>query len=77
METVRANYLISVDGLQGILGDPDLRLFETAANLEPKGPGMERELGRVAFDRGHIPGAQFLDLADYRTRLHPAGPGCT
>ena len=64
METVRANYLISVDGLQGILGDPDLRLFETAANLEPKGPGMERELGRVAFDRGHIPGAQFLDLAD-------------
>ena len=62
-ELDRNDYLISVDDLERILGDPDLRLFETAANLEPKGPDMERELGRVAFDRGHIPGAQFLDLA--------------
>ena len=62
-ELNRSDYLISVDDLERILGDPDLRLFETAANLEPKGPDMERELGRVAFDRGHIPGAQFLDLA--------------
>ena len=62
-ELDRSDYLISADELERILGDPDLRLFETAANLEPKGPGMERELGRVAFDRGHIPGAQFLDLA--------------
>ena len=63
MDSVRDDYLISADDLERALGDPDLRLFETAANLEPKGPGMERELGRVAFDRGHIPGAQFLDLA--------------
>ncbi len=63
MESVLSDYLISVDELERALGDPDLRVFETAANLEPRGPGMERELGRVAFDRGHIPGAQFLDLA--------------
>ena len=63
MESVLSDYLISVDDLERALGDPDLRLFETAANLEPKGPGMERELGWIAFDRGHIPGAQFLDLA--------------
>ena len=63
MDSVRSDYLISVDDLERALGDADLRVFETAANLEPKGPGMERELGRVAFDRGHIPGAQFLDLA--------------
>ena len=62
-ELDRNDYLISVDDLERMLGDSDLRLFETAANLEPKRPGMERELGRVAFDRGHIPGAQFLDLA--------------
>ena len=63
MESVLSDYLISVDDLEMALGDPDLRVFETAANLEPRGPGMERELGRVAYDRGHIPGAQFLDLA--------------
>ena len=64
MELVRNDYLISADDLERVLSDPDLRVFETAANLEPKGPGMERELGRVAFDRAHIPGAQFLDLAE-------------
>lgn len=63
MELVRNDYLISADDLERVLSDPDLRVFETAANLEPRGPGMERELGRVAYDRGHIPGAQFLDLA--------------
>ncbi|MCY3821645.1 MAG: sulfurtransferase [Gammaproteobacteria bacterium] len=63
MGSVTSDYLVSADDLDRALGDPDLRLFETAANLEPKGPGMERELGRVAFDRRHIPGAQFLDLA--------------
>ena len=64
MELVRNDYLISADDLERALGDSDLRVFETAANLEPKGPGMERELGRVAYDREHIPGAQFLDLAE-------------
>ena len=59
----RNDYLISADDLERVLSDPDLRVFETAANLEPGGPGMERELGRVAYDRAHIPGAQFLDLA--------------
>ena len=64
MELVRNDYLISADDLERVLPDPDLRVFETAANLEPKGPGMERELGHVAYDRAHIPGAQFLDLAE-------------
>lgn len=63
MELVRNDYLISADDLERVFSDPDLRVFETAANLEPRGPGMERELGRVAYDRAHIPGAQFLDLA--------------
>ena len=63
MKLVRNDYLISADELERVLSDPDLRVFETAANLEPRGPGMERELGRVAYDRAHIPGAQFLDLA--------------
>jgi len=62
MGSVTSEYLVSADDLDRTLGDPDLRVFETAANLEPKGPGMERELGRVAFDRGHIPGAQFLEF---------------
>ena len=63
MELVRNDYLISADDLERVLGDSDLRVLETAVNLEPRGQGMERELGRVAFDRAHIPGAQFLDQA--------------
>jgi thiosulfate/3-mercaptopyruvate sulfurtransferase len=58
--------LITTAELAGILGRPDLRLFDCTTYLEyqPEGSGVPYIAvpGRHTFEAGHIPGADFLDL---------------
>ena len=70
--------LISTAELAGILGQPDLRLFDCTTYLEyqPAGSGIPYIAvpGRHTFEAGHIPGADFLDLqgefSEQNTELH-------
>src|ERR1700731_715069 len=70
--------VISIAELAGILGQPDLRLFDCTTYLEyqPAGSGIPYVAvpGRHTFEAAHIPGADFLDLqgefSDQSTELH-------
>ena len=58
--------LISTQELAGLLGQPDLRVFDctTYLDYQPEGspvPYIARP-GTQSFQEGHIPGADFLDL---------------
>ena len=58
--------LISTEDLARRLGAPGLRLFDCTTYLRPRTdgqPGYISESGRANYDKGHIPGAAFLDLA--------------
>lgn len=52
--------LISTEQLQAALDEPDLRVVDATAFL----PDTGRD-ARAEFDAGHIPGAVFLDLAEF------------
>jgi thiosulfate/3-mercaptopyruvate sulfurtransferase len=58
--------LITTAELAGILGKPELRLFDCTTYLEyqPEGSPIPYIAvpGRQTFEAGHIPGADFLDL---------------
>ncbi|MCU0758405.1 MAG: sulfurtransferase [Steroidobacteraceae bacterium] len=55
--------LVDTAGLQRILGDPGLRIFDTTVHLTPRpGGGYAIEGGRAQYDAGHIPGAGFIDV---------------
>jgi thiosulfate/3-mercaptopyruvate sulfurtransferase len=56
--------LISTEELARRLGAPGLRLFDVTMYLRPRtdAPGYISESGRANYDKGHIPGAAFLDL---------------
>ncbi|MEH2521303.1 thiosulfate/3-mercaptopyruvate sulfurtransferase [Bradyrhizobium sp. AZCC 1610] len=60
------NGLISTAELADILGQADLRLFDCTTYLEPAPEGAGQPYltvpGRLTFEAGHIPGADFLDL---------------
>src|SRR6266404_3626732 len=70
--------LISTAELAGILGKPELRLFDCTTYLEyqPEGSPIPYVAvpGRHTFEAAHIPGADFLDLqgefSDPNTKLH-------
>jgi thiosulfate/3-mercaptopyruvate sulfurtransferase len=70
--------LISTAELAGILGQPELRVFDCTTTLEyqPEGSPIPYIAvpGRHTFEAGHIPGADFLDLqgefSDQATTLH-------
>jgi thiosulfate/3-mercaptopyruvate sulfurtransferase len=72
------NGLITTAELAGILGKPELRLFDCTTYLEyqPEGSGIPYIAvpGKHTFEAGHIPGADFLDLqgefSDPNTKLH-------
>ena len=55
--------LISTDDLARRLDAPGLRLFDCTTYLRPRPEGgYNVESGRANYDKGHIPGAAFLDL---------------
>ena len=58
--------VISTDELARRLGAPAVRVFDCTTYLQPRTdgqPGYISESGRANYDKGHIPGAAFLDLA--------------
>lgn len=77
------NELITTAELAGILGQPNLRLFDCTTYLEPAPAGVDDPYiavpGKHTFEAGHIPGADFLDLqgefSDAGTRLRFMMPG--
>ena len=63
---VHSAALISTDELARRLGAPAVRVFDCTTYLRPRTdgqPGYVSESGRANYDKGHIPGAAFLDLA--------------
>jgi len=57
--------LTDVEALAAVLDDPALRLFDATVNLirPPEGGPYTVQSGRAEYERGHIPGAGFADLA--------------
>jgi len=57
------HFLVETDWLEAHLGDPDLRVLDsTIAMSRQPGGGWQSSSGREGFAKGHIPGAQFVDL---------------
>jgi thiosulfate/3-mercaptopyruvate sulfurtransferase len=55
--------LISTEELAHRMGAPGLRIFDCTTYLRPRPEGgYNAESGRANYDKGHIPGAGFLDL---------------
>jgi thiosulfate/3-mercaptopyruvate sulfurtransferase len=65
--------LISTEDLARQMGAPALRVFDCTTYLRPRPEGgYNAESGRANYDKGHIPGAAYLDLgADFSD---PASP---
>lgn len=68
------DYLVETDWLQIHLADPDLRIFDCTTYLLPDPKAVYRiESGRADWEKGHIPGAGFIDLqgelSDQTTKL--------
>ena len=57
-------YLMSVADLHNTLDDKNLRIFDCAVHLAPKGHGYVITSGRADYEQAHIPGAGFVDLVD-------------
>ena len=61
---VHSAALISTEDLARRLGAPGLRLFDCTTYLKPcPEGGYNAESGRANYDKGHIPGAAYLDLS--------------
>jgi thiosulfate/3-mercaptopyruvate sulfurtransferase len=63
-------FLVETDALEQRLDDPNLRILDCTTHLIPD-PKITYQVvpGRADFEKGHIPGAQFVDLqAISRTR---------
>jgi len=58
-------FLVSTDWLAERLGDPNLRIYDCTTHLLPH-PTKAYTVGsgREDYDKGHIPGADFLDLQE-------------
>jgi thiosulfate/3-mercaptopyruvate sulfurtransferase len=69
--------LVSTEQLAGMLGQPELRVYDCTTYLETPPPGSDDPYiavpGRETFEGAHVPGADFLDLqgefSDQTTRL--------
>jgi thiosulfate/3-mercaptopyruvate sulfurtransferase len=56
-------FLIDTATLEHRLGDPELRVFDCTTNLIPDPKTTYQAVpARADFEKGHIPGAQFIDL---------------
>ena len=62
-DVTHAAALISTEELARRMGAPGLRIFDCTTYLRPRPEGgYNAESGRANYDKGHIPGAGFLDL---------------
>ena len=63
MAFVHPEYLVSTDWLAAHLRDRDVAVFDCTTHLIPA-PGVTYQVvpGREDFERGHIAGAQFIDV---------------
>ena len=60
---VHPEFLIGTETLERRLGDPALRVFDCTTNLIPDPKTTYQAVpARAEFEKGHIPGAQFIDL---------------
>lgn len=71
---VHPEYLVETDWLAAHLGEPDLVILDCTTSIAADPAGGERITPeRGAFEEGHVPGAQFVDLqgelSDQRQRL--------
>jgi thiosulfate/3-mercaptopyruvate sulfurtransferase len=69
---VHPEFLIDTQSLERQLGDPDLRILDCTTHLIPD-PKITYQVvpGRADFEKGHIPGAQFVDIqADLSDNSH-------
>jgi thiosulfate/3-mercaptopyruvate sulfurtransferase len=57
-----SSLLIDAADLQNMLGDPQLRIFDTTVHLAPRPGGYDVRSGYEDYVAAHIPGAGFLDL---------------
>jgi len=65
-------FLVETEGLAAQLGDPELRIFDCTIHLIPNPDiGYTIKPGREDFEKGHIPGAQFIDLQADLSAPHP------
>jgi thiosulfate/3-mercaptopyruvate sulfurtransferase len=65
-------FLIETADLAALLGDPRLRVFDCTVHLIPNPDiGYVAKPGREDFEKGHIPGAQFIDLQVDLSAPHP------
>jgi thiosulfate/3-mercaptopyruvate sulfurtransferase len=65
-------FLVETAGLAAQLGDPELRVFDCTIHLIPNPDiGYTVKPGREDFEKGHIPGAQFIDLQGDLSASHP------
>ena len=65
-------FLVESEWLAAHLGDPDLRIFDCTIHLIPNPDvGYTVKPGREDFEKGHIPGAQFIDLQGDLSAPHP------
>ena len=58
--------LITTDELARRMGAPAVRVFDCTTYLRPRTdgqPGYVSESGRANYEKGHLPGAAYLDLA--------------
>jgi len=62
-EFVHPEYLVETEWLAGHLNDPDVLVFDCTTHLIPD-PKITYQVkpGREDFEKGHIPGAQFVDM---------------
>lgn len=61
MPVTQSTFLVSTDWLEDHLGDPGLRIFDCTgiAGKDVRNSGREEH-----YDRHHVPGAAYLDMAD-------------
>jgi thiosulfate/3-mercaptopyruvate sulfurtransferase len=65
-------FLIETDALASALGDPKLCILDCTVHLIPNPDiGYTVKPGREDFEKGHIPGARFVDLQADLSAPHP------
>ena len=61
MSYAKPEYLIEADALAAALDDRNLKVFDATVHLVPAEKGYRAESGLADYERGHVPGAAFLD----------------